>query len=253
MRSPSGTPARPRPVHRVAWLALAFVLLSGCSRRTTTSSQPTPADLRAATCLGPSDATHFAVYLHGVDEPSISEQELGNRRSLDAVARLLSLRIALPRASQRCPDPPSSLCWGWVFDDREMEAASDAIRHAAESCFGAHRAFGLIAFSNGGYLATKLLRTCTLHDRLPDATWTLTIGSAMNHGPLEPKPEDLSTCGRLVMIVGTSDTYNFDPDDGLLHALQAKHASVRGVRFDGAHLVPEAPTRDALADLLRAP
>jgi predicted esterase len=202
------------------------------------------------TCLGPADATHFAVYLHGVDEPSVSEQELGNRQSLDTIARSLSMRIALPRASMPCANQPSSLCWGWAFDEREVDVATEAVKRAATSCFGAGHPFGLIGFSNGGYLVTKLLRTCELHDTLPEATWMLTVGSAMNHGPLEPRPEDLSRCGRLVMLVGTHDTYNFDPDDGLLHALEAKHADVSGVRFDGGHVVPEDPTRTALSELM---
>jgi predicted esterase len=81
----------------------------------------------------------------------------------------------------------------------------------------------------------------------------LTVGSSMIHGPLEPKPEDLSTCGRLVMLAGTQDTYNFDPRDQLLHALEAKHADVRGVQFEGGHAIPDEPTRDVLAELLRLP
>jgi hypothetical protein len=53
------------------------------------------------------------------------------------------------------------------------------------------------------------------------------------------------------MLAGTHDTYNFDPDDQLLHALEAKHADVHSVRFDGGHVVPDEPTRTALAELLR--
>jgi predicted esterase len=235
----------------VRWALLLDVVLAfelaGCSRRAA------PDELRSATCLGPADATHFAVYLHGVDESSISEQELQNRRSLDAISRSLSLRIALPRASKPCPSQPSSLCWGWAFDDQEIAVAADAVKSAATSCFGGAHPFGLIGFSNGGYLVSKLLRTCQLHEKLPEAAWILTVGSSMIHGPLEPKPEDLSTCGRLVMLAGTEDTYNFDPRDQLLHALEAKHADVRAVRFEGGHAMPQEPTRAALAELLRPP
>jgi hypothetical protein len=233
-----------------ALLAASLGLL-GCSRPPPPPSPATP--LRSATCLGPTDATSFAVYLHGVDEAGISDQELENRRTLDAVARELSMRIALPRASKPCPTQPGELCWGWTFDEPELDAAATAVKDAAASCFGAPRPFGLIGFSNGGYLVTKLLRTCSLHQRLPRASWMMTVGSAMNHGPLEGSPADLSACGRLVMLVGTRDTYNFDPHEELLHGLEAKHADVHSVRFDGGHGVPLEATREAVAALLRLP
>ncbi len=224
-----------------AWLACA------CSRHNVARVD----DLRTATCIGPADATRFAVYLHGVDEVSISDQEIHNRQSLDAIAKSLSLRIALPRASMPCPNQPASLCWGWAFDAHELDGAADAVTRAAGACFGRAKPFGLIGFSNGGYLLTKLLRTCTLHAKLPDAAWVLTVGSTMLQGPLESQPDDLSACGRLVMVSGTRDTYNFDPADHLLHALRDKRADVRGVRFDGPHGVPEEPTRTVIAELLR--
>jgi hypothetical protein len=131
----------------------ATVLLLACTRPTISSP-----DLRMATCLGPPDASHFAVYLHGVDQPSVSAQELGNRKSLGAIAKALSIRIALPRASMPCPNEPSSVCWAWSFNEREVDATVEAMTRSAAACFGTGRPFGLIGFSNGGYLITKLLR-----------------------------------------------------------------------------------------------
>jgi predicted esterase len=235
--------------HVKPWALLGAALaLVGCSREPHPPSRADP--LRTATCLGPTDATSFAVYLHGVDERSLSEQELENRRNLDAIASELSIRIALPRASRPCPNQPGELCWGWAFDEPELDAAATAMKDAAAQCFGPARTFGLVGFSNGGYLVTKLLRTCSFHRRPPGATWMMTVGSAMNRGPLEAAPADLSTCGRLVMLAGTGDSYNFDPDDQLLHGLEAKHADVLATRFDGGHGIPREPTRAALATLL---
>ena len=133
MKGGAGLLARastPMPADLTSFTICAVLVfeLVGCSRRAD------PHDLRTATCLGPAEATHFAVYLHGVDEPSISEQELQNRRSLDAISSSLSLRIALPRASRPCPNQPSSLCWGWAFDEQEIDAAADAVKLAATSC-----------------------------------------------------------------------------------------------------------------------
>ena len=241
-----GTTLPSLPAH--ALLASLLGMLA-CSRSPPRASLPDP--LRTAACLGPADATTFAVYLHGVDEAGISDQELENRRTLDAVARKLSMRVALPRASKPCPNQPGELCWGWTFDESELDAAATAVKAAAASCFGASRPFGVIGFSNGGSLVTKLLRTCSLRQRLPGAAWAMTVGSAMNHGPLEATPTDLSACGRLVMLSGTRDAYNFDPDDQLLHGLEAKHADVHALRFEGGHSIPYEPTQAAIAGLLR--
>ena len=52
------------------------------------------------------------------------------------------------------------------------------------------------------------------------------------------------------MLAGTSDPFNFDPEDHLLHLLEAKGADVRAVRFDGGHLLPEEPLRKVLATLV---
>jgi hypothetical protein len=110
-------------------------------------------------------ATSFAVYLHGVDASAVSDQEVGNRRELEAVAQALRMRVALARASRPCPGRPSSSCWGWAFDERELDEAASVVRRSALSCFGP-RPFGAIGFSKGGYA----------------------VGSAAFSGPLEREP-----------------------------------------------------------------
>lgn len=95
-----------------------------------------------------------------------------------------------------------------------------------------------------------MLRTCQLHEKLPSATWVVTVGSAVFKGPLEPQPASLSGCGRMVIVAGTGDAGNFDPADPLLHALQRKGADVASVRFEGGHVVPDEPLRRVLGQLL---
>jgi predicted esterase len=226
-------------------LGLVTLLLVGSCARGKLLESTSSTDLRRVSCLGPSDAKSFAVYLHGMDSPSISDQELGNRQSLARAADALSMRIALPRASIPCPNQAGSLCWGWAFDEAEIDVSARAVKDAAQACFGS-QPYGLIGFSNGGYLLSKLLRTCALHVKLPTATWAVTFGSAVFKGPLEPQPASLADCGRLVIAAGTGDTYNFDPTDHLLNALKAKGADVTALRFEGGHLVPEEPLQRAL-------
>jgi dienelactone hydrolase len=160
------------------------------------------------------------------------------------------MRIALPRASKPCAGQPSSICWSFDYNDADTDAAADAIRRAAGTCFGEHP-FGLIGFSNGGYLLSKLFRTCRLHEKVQHSTWLLTVGSSTYRGALEFEPARLSGCGSMTMIFGSKDAYNADTDDQYLHALQAKGADVRSVRFDGPHLVPEEPTKTIVGQLLR--
>jgi predicted esterase len=187
------------------------------------------------------------VYLHGVDSPDPSGQELGNRSVLETVAQRLALRIALPRATRHCPNQADSLCWGWSFDDAEQRDAAATINRAAKDCFPEKRWVAL-GFSNGGYLLTRLLRSCSLKSLLPSASQLVTSGSAMLKGPLEPTPAALDACGALTMVVGTQDEFNFDPQQNLFNALRAKGAKVDEIRFAGGHaLEAEALTR-ALSD-----
>jgi predicted esterase len=227
--------------------AVAVVLAVAClsCRRSPQDLENDPAQPRAATCLGPADATTFAVYLHGMDSPTVSDQELGNRDILAHAAAARSIRIALPRARTTCPSDPGARCWGWNFDDAEIDAAATTIADAAQACFGA-KPYGVIGFSNGGYLLSKLYRTCRLHDKLHDATWTITFGSAIFEGALEPQPGSLAGCGRIVIVAGTGDSRNFDPTDHLATVLNAKGADVTSLRFEGGHSVSEQPLLQAL-------
>ena len=86
---------------------------------------------------------------------------------------------------------------------------------------------------------------------MPGASWIVTIGSTGYVGPLESPPTSLAGCGRMVMLVGTDDTYNSDPTDQFFHALEAKGADVRSVRFNGGHHVPAGPLENVLREILR--
>lgn len=237
-----------RRVSTGAILASITATLVGCKDPPGAPGSMSPADLREARCLGPATASAFVVYLHGVDSTSPSEQEMDNRRTLARLADEMSLRIALPRAKATCPEQPGSICWGWSFQDAELAGAAQAVDDAARACFG-ERPFRLVGFSNGGYLLTKALRSCSLRARFPRAEQVVTVGSAMLRGPLEPTPARLEDCGSLVMLIGTGDTHNFDPSENYLRALQAKGARVRAERFDGGHVLPH----DALRAVLQAP
>jgi hypothetical protein len=215
------------------------LLLCSCAR-------PTPQlDLPPARCLGPYDGHAFAVYLHGMDTPELSAQEVHNRSVLMHLSEALSMRIALPRATATCQ---AQLCWGWTFDDREVDAATAEINRTARECFG-DKDYVAIGFSNGGYLLDKIYRGCEMKTRLPHARWLFAVGAALLKGPLEAQPESLAGCGALTLLSGSEDRFNTDPEDNFLHRLQAKHADVRAIRYAGGHELVEAPLGRALSSL----
>jgi predicted esterase len=244
-RSGSGYRAE---VHRTT-IGLTILLATvGCHKHPFALSAADE-ELASAKCIGPVDAKHFVVYLHGIDSPSPSDQELGNRRVLAQIAREGSYRIALPRSTSRCPNQPGSICWGWSFNETEISAAVAAIDASAAACFPPDRHFTLVGFSNGGYLLGKMFRGCELPARLPHADGVIAVGSAIFEGPLESKPASLEACGQLVFISGSHDEYNFDPTQHYLQVLQAKGAHAEQAVFDGGHLVPLEPTRTMLGHM----
>jgi hypothetical protein len=199
------------------------------------------------TCVGSPEAKHYAVYLHGIDSAQPGEQEVANRKVLESIARKLKVRFALPRAKDKCGD---GLCWGWAVTDEKALESVPAIRAAADACFPSGSSYGLLGFSSGGYLATKLFRACLIPEHLPNVKWVVTSGATMMKGPIEPKPEDLSGCRQLAMLIGTKDQFNNDPSRNYLKLLQSKHAKVEYVEFDGDHNLYEKPMISAIESYL---
>ena len=66
-------------------------------------AQSAPVEL-STTCIGPLDATHSMIYLHGMDSVNPSAKELHNRDILFRIALKLKIKIALPRATMACPN-----------------------------------------------------------------------------------------------------------------------------------------------------
>jgi hypothetical protein len=194
-------------------------------------------------CMGPLKAKNYAVYLHGIDSKNPGSQELANRKVLQNIAAQLNLRIALPRAKEKCGN---NICWGWSQTDETAKAAVTVIRDSVKSCFNGKKQYGLIGFSSGGYLATKLFRLCMLPKLLPEIQWIVTSGSSMMKGPLEQNPQDLKSCGKLTMLVGDGDKENLDRDKNYPTLLRAKHANVEYEEFKGDHNLFEGPLRDAI-------
>jgi hypothetical protein len=137
---------------------LTLLIVAGCVglEKNQDVSRAVAEQSLATSCIGPESANVFFIYLHGIDSNPPSLQELKNRAILEKVALQKNIRIAMPRASMLCPNQPNSYCWGWSFDQSELLKVIPMIIESRKVCFRADKSFGLIGFSNGGYLLTRL-------------------------------------------------------------------------------------------------
>ncbi|MBL9039667.1 MAG: hypothetical protein JNG84_14215 [Archangium sp.] len=220
----------------------AGLALFGCSTACATTAGLAP-EADSDSCIGPRTARAFVVYLHGVDSPEPGPLEQQNREALTRAGQALSIRFALPRATQACGN--GTVCWGPTGDRPQRQAAAQATLEAASRCFPPKAKYGVLGFSSGGYLVLRWLRACEFPTELPRVEWSVAVGSSMLRGALERTPEDLSRCGRVTLFNGTRDGSN-DPDGNYLKQLEAKRADVSLVEYPGGHELPG----EALIDLL---
>ena len=197
-------------------------------------------------CIGPKDATHYAIYLHGMDTEKPSEQEKINREHLAAVAKELKMKIALPRAPGKCPVNESELCWGWNFKDaKENKAIIATITAAKLNCFVSAKDVGLIGFANGGQAVNQIYRSCNSKN----FAWFISVGAGSAWGSKEAP--DLNTCGPIRLIAGKQDKYNFESIKGFAKWLTEKKADVAITEFEGGLILPEKELKDFLTTLIK--
>jgi predicted esterase len=214
---------------------LLIATLFGCSTGTVKSplGQRTPSSDLEVSCLGPENAKSYVIYLHGIDSPAPSAQEVENRRILSDLAKQDDIRIALPRAKSACPTQFGSQCWGWKFDDAELTEILPQILNSRAACFAAEKPFKILGFSNGGYL---LLHWYARGMRpsfgdVPD--FLITSGSGKGYVPSDQT--NLSSNPPLTLEIGRNDEFNFDSSEKFFHALKDLKAPVTLFEFEGGH------------------
>lgn len=230
-------------------LLIASFLLTAPACSTAPSYPRVPAgDANAvASCIGPEDSMGFMVYLHGRDFDPPGTLELQNRHVLEQIAENLHIKIALPRGSETCGGNGPPRCWGWEISDSQTEEALKAIQSAADSCFGSGKSFGLIGFSNGGYVVDRIYRTCALRS----SSWFISVGAGAANPPSAQWAADLSTCGTFTLIEGTQDPQNYDKSGTYLGKIQRRGGHAQELQFEGGHEIPYEPTRRAILENLR--
>lgn len=209
-------------------LFAVFFFLSACA---SFQEKPTAVD-----CAGEASSKRGIVYLHGMDIPEKSAQELANREIITRIAKKIGARVAFPRAEAGCPGNPSQICWGWKFDTAELVRLKQKIASAAESC-GAPPGYMVLGFSNGGYAVNRLFEECLL------APETLVVSVAAGNRPFKrvgEKQSKLGTCGTLKMIVGTKDHFNNQDTRQYVTELKSREGKVFLTEHPGKHEIPEA-------------
>ncbi len=199
----------------------------------------------ALECIGPKEASSFAVYFHGMDNPAPGSQELTNRKTLSLIAEKLNIRIAIPRAKEPCPNDKQLICWGWNFTDPKILNASLSESAKAQAvCFPKAKKVGFIGFSNGGFIANQILKDC----KKSDFSWFISIGAAGSWN--DSKEKDLSQCGHLKLMAGKQDTFNYENIKKLARWFNSNKARVDLIVFDGGHEIPSKELEQELKKLL---
>ena len=204
-----------------------FQSLGGWWQRERRQSSPPICD-----CIGSSSAKHHFVYLHGTDTFGPSWREIENREVLRVLADTLDLSIALPRSP---------------FGRWPMQDASDfqwslaTIHRAAGTCFPRDARYGVVGFSDGGYLVNDVFARC-----IPsEALWLVSVGG---EGSMQPGVRDLSRCGALRVIMGRHEPV-FSSTQFFVTSAARRHADIRLIIHRDGHALPLAETRNVLAEL----
>ncbi len=202
-------------------------------------------------CLGNESAESYLIFLRGMDKAGTDAGEKGLRELFTRLAQELNLRVALPRSSLPCSSDRSFRCWGWDFGSGELDTSSQAIQNAASTCFPQDAEFGLLGFSNGGYLLSKLYRNCQLHRHLPQTKFAIVVGATALRKPIRDIVQDLRDCGRVRIISGRKDSLNADLTGSYAQLLRSRGGDVEEIFWDGGHTLPEKELRLVLKQLLQ--
>lgn len=182
-----------------------------------------------ADCIRSEKSVAQLIYLHGMDIPEKSFQEIEIRKTLEVVSKNEKIDIYLPRASMKCPNHPNQLCWMWGSEDvKSLKEEKDKILKRARQCFRSKKQLIWVGFSNGGNRLNQFIQAC-LNDKY------ISIGGS---GGIVNKPKlDLSKCGELYLAIGKQDNGNLEPARKFFNSVKKLGAKIERIEFDGGHEV----------------
>ncbi|MBC7714273.1 MAG: hypothetical protein H7177_13095 [Rhizobacter sp.] len=195
-------------------------------------------------CIGPTNASKYIIYLHGIDREEFSPQEIKNREILKKLANNLSLKIALPRAKTKCPQDKDLLCWVWEAQyKKDLEPTFTSIKEASTECFP-NKDYNVVGFSNGGAAVSAFLRLC----ENPGFKTAISIGAG--GGWFSSDPKKLLNCmPNLIIMLGSNDGANQAPVRNYINHLQTLKAQVKLIEYQGKHEILYEPLKEQLEKL----
>ncbi|MEO0334909.1 MAG: hypothetical protein AAF202_00840 [Pseudomonadota bacterium] len=198
------------------------------------------------TCMGSPSARNHAVYLHGFTGHKFETSELRNLQNLRKLVNNLDLMIAIPKSPKSCfHKGRRRRCWGTEMTETQARDATRIAAKAAAKCFPRRSDYGLIGFSNGGYVATKVFSYCLAPQISPRLKWIVTIGAAKLWGSGHSR-RNLRSCRPITLVAGKRDRYNYERRQNKFRNLRKKGADISILLFDGGHEVPYGPLLTAL-------
>jgi poly(3-hydroxybutyrate) depolymerase len=209
--------------HRIPVLTLVAALSLG-------SSSAWASDYLSTDCYGPPKAKTRVVYLHGWDEPDLSAHERLNRTMWQRLAASEQWRVAVPRGDGRC-NGGRKQCWR-TQSESDVRHSWERILVGVKQCFGEPKPFGLVGFSNGGFLLAGTYGLCLQ----PRPAFTIAAGSAAV-GFLPPS--QYKACGPLRLHSGIDDVTK-KPMEAFYQSLRRTGIDVQMQTYPGGHVLHEA-------------
>lgn len=232
-------------------ISLVLILLSGCQTDTATNIFKKGKFNEEIQCIGSSKKGNYAVYMHGFMGKNFSGQELENLKNLKKLSRSLDVVIAIPKSSKSCyQNGVWQRCWGVEMTKGDAIRSLQVVRRSAAKCFPPKSDFGVIGFSNGGYMATKVFSHCLAPTHAPSLKWLVAVGAAKLWGKGKSRAR-LHSCGSLSIVAGKRDRSNYESRQNKFRNLKSKGAQVSILLFDGGHELPFGPMITVLREKLK--
>ena len=225
---------------------LSFLLMTAFSFSGAASAAPLE-----VSCIGSPDAKNKIIYLHGADTQAPGAYEQWTRHHLAVMAKLLDLRIAVPRSNEACP--PEALegfpkgaktaCWeNQNYDDLIAEVLT-----ARETCFSSEDPYGVIGFSSGGDLLTRWMLFSNKYNAQPQ--WFIPVAIARPYYVSPKIIRDLNSNPKKITFVFGNE----DPGIGraLIRTLKKTKTETYEIEFDGGHEFSPLWVTHAITQYLR--
>lgn len=181
-------------------------------------------------CYGPKNTRVYYAYLHGWDSPNIGQHERLNRRMMKKIAEQNGWRIALVRGRSRC-NGGLRQCWN-TRSPQDVVNSWNTINAEVQKCFPKKTSYGIVGFSNGGYLVASLFNRCIKGP----IKWLVMIGAGQNN---RISKVTVPKCCPMRILMGKSDI-TLKKARAYYQKLKGLGSDVQFITYPGGHIIDQA-------------